>query len=320
MSRSTVAWGRAAFAAMALASLAGPSLDRAKAQDATDEMQRAKAALSAALRDRLAAEQKRVETPAPVATPAPATAAAPVEAQPAAPARTAVAQAEPAPATPPRQRPEFRERRASKTLARVASRRSAAHHTRVARHRARVQVAAAEESAAERLATPRLETPDAGADFPATTGSLAPPTAAGAAPRPASLALPASLAPAVPTLGSSEASTYREGVGWIRGTQAALNALQQPLTGARGARTKIVAACRDAIVPAAVAQGASEVDAAGTARARRGRNGTVAPIEVRVVYKGIGSQEVRQASVTCELDRAGQVVALAEAAPQPPTR
>jgi hypothetical protein len=113
---------------------------------------------------------------------------------------------------------------------------------------------------------------------------------------------------------------YREGVGWIRGTQAALNALQQPLTGARRARAEVVAACRDAMVPAAVAQGATEVYAAGTARARSGRNGTVAPLEVRILYKGLASQEVRQASITCGLDRAGQVVALLDATGQPALR
>jgi hypothetical protein len=318
MSVSTVAW-RGAFAAVALAIVAGSSLDPVKAQDATDEMQRAKAALSAALRDRVATEQKRAEMlSAPAPSPAPAPAPAPIPAEPAAPAQATVTQAEPAPATPPQHRPEFRERPAPKAHSRVASRRAASPHTRVARHGSRTHMAAVEETG--RGSRREIPAPASAAtdDFPVTTGSLGvQPAAAMSGPHATALALPASLAPTVPTLGSSEPSMYREGVGWIRGTQAALNALQQPLTGARRARTEIVAACRDAIVPAAVAQGASEVYAAGTARARSGRNGTVAPIEVRILYKGVASQEVRQASVTCELDRAGQVVALSEAGAQP---
>jgi hypothetical protein len=322
MSPLPVAWRRVAFGAVSLASLAGLSIAAAQAQDAADEMQRAKAALSAALRDRVAAEQKRAETP-PVAAPSPA---APSEARPAAPARAAVAEAEPAPATPPRHRPELRERHPRKALSRVVSRKAARSQTRLARHRSRVRVARAEAVAERRVAAPNPELPSAAGattpDYPATTGSLAAATPAGAAgaPRPASFALPASLAPTSPTLGSTEPTVYREGVGWIRGTQAALNALQQPLTGVRGARPEVVAACRDAIVPAAVAGGASEVYAAGTARGRSGRNGTVAPLDVRIIYKGVSAYEVRQASVTCELDREGQVVALSDAVAQPGLR
>lgn len=317
MSAFIAAWRRTAFAAVALASLSGLSLDRAKAQDA-EEMQRAKAALSAALRDRVAAEQKRAE-PAPA--PAPSPAPAPVQAQPAASTRAAVAQAEPAPASPPRHRPAFRQRAAHRAVAsRVAIRRAAAHRTRVARHRSRVKVAAAEQTETANRQAAASAAAAAAADFPATTGSLPIQAAPAASSRPASLALPASLAPTSPTLGSAEPSIYREGVGWIRGTQAALNALQQPLSGARGARADIVAACRDAIIPAAVAGGASEVYAAGTARPQRDRTGTVAPLDVRILYKGVASYEVRQAGVTCELDRTGQVTVLSDATVQPALR
>jgi len=315
MSASLVAWRRTALAAFAVASLSGVSLEQANAQDATEEMQRAKAALSAALRDRLAAEQKRVEAPAPAGAPAPAS----VQAQPAA-APAAVAEAEPALATPRPRRPEARERRASKAVARVAPQRAPARQTRIARHRSRVQVAAAE----ERATMPRQEVAHPAstgtADFPATTGSLSAQPAKSAAalmPSAASMALPASLAPAMPTLGSNELSVYREGLGWMRGTQAALNAMQQPLTGARGARPEIVAACREAIVPAAVARGATEIYAAGTARARKAGAGRMAPIEVRILYKGMATTEVRQASVTCELDREGQVIALSDTGAHP---
>ena len=311
MSASLVAWRRTAVAAFAAASLSGLSFDAANAQDASEEMQRAKAALSAALRDRVAAEQKRAETPAP--TPAPAAAApAPVRA-PAVAEADAEEDAAPAPRS---KRREARKRHDRKVVA-------APRQTRIARHRSRTHVAAAE----EKRATPRRGTSEpertAAADFPATTGSL-PAQPAGSfgalTTATAPVALPASLAPTTPSLASQDLSVYREGVGWMRGTQAALSAMQQPLTGARGARPEIVAACREAIVPAAVAKGATEVHAAGTARARRGGAGRVAPIEVRILYKGMATTEVRQASITCELDREGQVVALTDTGAQPDSR
>ena len=311
MSASLVAWRRTAVAAFAAASLSGLSFDAANAQDASEEMQRAKAALSAALRDRLAAEQKRAETPAPAPAPA-AAAPAPVRA-PAVAEADAEEDAAPAPRS---KRREARERHARKAVA-------PARHTRIARHRSRTHVAAAE----EKRATPRRATSEpertAGADFPATTGSLSaqPAGSFGALTAPtAPVALPASLAPTTPSLASQDLSVYREGVGWMRGTQAALSAMQQPLTGARGARPEIVAACREAIVPAAVAKGATEVHAAGTARARRGGDGRIAPLEVRILYKGVTATEVRQASVTCELDRDGHVVALTDTGPQAASR
>lgn len=337
MSLLPVAWRRAALTALGVASLTGLSLDPARAQETTEEMQRAKAALSAALRNREAGAEKHVEAPAPTPAPAPAAAppatasaapvpaAAPVAAEPARPSRTVVAHAEPAPAMPPRGRPAIRERRAHKAASRIAVRKAASHRTYAARHRSRVQVAQADEAAAERPAAPRNDflapTGTAAPDYPATTGSL-PVEAAqtAAAPRATAIVLPPSLAPTPGGLGSTEASVYREGIGWIRGTQEALAAVQQPLAGARGARTGVVAACREAIVPAAVAGGASEVYAAGTARPHRGRDGTLAPLEVRILYKGLGATEVRRASVTCELDRTGHVVAVTDAAPQPTGR
>jgi hypothetical protein len=311
MGASLVAWRRTAVAAFAVASLSGVSLERANAQDASEEMQRAKAALSAALRDRVAAEQKRAETPAPA--PSPAAAPAPVHAAPT-PATVADVEADAAPAAAHSKRREVRERHARKAVV-------PARQTRIVRHRSRTHVAAAE----ERAAAPRREAPDdaaatATADFPATTGSLPAKPAGALTTSAAPLALPASLAPALPSLASNDLSVYREGVGWMRGAQEALSAVQQPLTGARGARPEIVAACREAVVPAAVAKGATEVYAAGTARARRGGAGRVAAIEVRILYKGMATTEVRQASITCELDRAGQVVALTDPGAQPASR
>jgi len=128
--------------------------------------------------------------------------------------------------------------------------------------------------------------------------------------RPADLTLPASLAPSGNLFDTNLVSTYRERVGFIRGTRETLRALQQPLTGARGTPMKIVAACGAAITPLAVRQGASEIYTVGAGRSRWARAGAEAPIEVRVLYKGLTGYEAHQARISCALNKGGQVEAL----------
>jgi hypothetical protein len=152
-------------------------------------------------------------------------------------------------------------------------------------------------------------------DEPLTTGSL--PTrnsrsATNSLPpvRPADLTLPASLAPSGDLFDTNLVSTYRDRVGFVRGTRETLRALQQPLAGARGTPMKIVAACEAAITPVAVRQGASEIYTVGAGRSRWTRAGAEAPIEVRVLYKGLTGYEAHQARISCALDKGGQVQAL----------
>ena len=161
----------------------------------------------------------------------------------------------------------------------------------------------------------RIANAPRGTDEPLTTGSL--PTrnsrsATNSPPplRPADLTLPASLAPSGNLFDTNLVSTYRERVGFIRGTRETLRALQQPLTGARGTPMKIVAACGAAITPLAVRQGASEIYTVGAGRSRWTRAGAEAPIEVRVLYKGLTGYEAHQARISCALDKGGQVQAL----------
>ena len=161
----------------------------------------------------------------------------------------------------------------------------------------------------------RIANAPRGTDEPLTTGSLptrnsrsatnSPPSL-----RPADLTLPASLAPSGNLFDTNLVSTYRERVGFIRGTRETLRALQQPLTGARGTPMKIVAACGAAITPLAVRQGASEIYTVGAGRSRWARAGAEAPIEVRVLYKGLTGYEAHQARISCALNKGGQVQAL----------
>jgi hypothetical protein len=151
------------------------------------------------------------------------------------------------------------------------------------------------------------------ADEPLTTGSLpakvspfpavSPPVAPSAP-----LALPASLAP--PSLFAPNlVSTYREGLGFVRGTPEALRDYLRPGRRTRGAASKAVAACRQAIVPLAAARGATEIDAA-PARAARARGALEASLRIRILYKRFTGYDLRQASVSCTLDPTGRVVAL----------
>jgi hypothetical protein len=73
---------------------------------------------------------------------------------------------------------------------------------------------------------------------------------------------------------------------------------------------KIVAACRAAITPLAVRQGASEIYTVGAGRSRWARAGAEAPIKVRVLYKGLTGYEAHQARISCALNKGGQVQAL----------
>jgi hypothetical protein len=169
-----------------------------------------------------------------------------------------------------------------------------------------------------------METARAAEGEPATTGSLPAATSEAMRPSsPAAIAVPMSLALGQAGFAADEVSLYREGIGFIRGTRAAVAAYQQPLPDVAKRDVAAATACRDALVPAATALGASDVLAGGAGPSRRTRDGISVPLEMRILYKGPVGYEVRQATVTCDLDRDGQVVALTEAAsqaapPQPP--
>lgn len=82
------------------------------------------------------------------------------------------------------------------------------------------------------------------------------------------------------------------------------------LTSVPGTPPRVVTACRNALSESAAAYGAVRVDVASTARPRRSTNGGLsAPMEARIVYARSRGVQVRQARVTCQFDRDGQVVA-----------
>jgi hypothetical protein len=345
MRSSSLSWFRLARPALALAFAAALQvLAPARAEETAaspEEMQRAKAALAEGLKREQAAEQGHGSSQAAVILPLPPP-AEPAVVPPSPPAEVAAAppppppvstvaaprataDAEPAAATTstvpkpkPQPQPAMRAGRettkrhhvahASKrdeAAARTVERRAAAHASRAA--------AAERKSAARLEARQRRAAADA-KDAPVTTGSLptrVPPRPTRAQPEAPQvpLALPASLAPQG-LFASNEVSTYHQGLGWVRGTQETLRAFEKPMKARRGAPPKMVEACRDALAPLARAQGASGVYAAATGPSRPGRDGLEAPLEVRILYKGLTGTELRQARLSCTLDPAGRVVAL----------
>jgi hypothetical protein len=102
---------------------------------------------------------------------------------------------------------------------------------------------------------------------------------------------------------------YQPRYGSLRATAADLKRLQRPMTARPGTSASTVAACREAIVAAAMPYGVVSVDAASAGPTRRMRDGGLAAaIEMRVIYSRLGGYEGRQATISCRMNAAGQVV------------
>jgi hypothetical protein len=82
----------------------------------------------------------------------------------------------------------------------------------------------------------------------------------------------------------------------------------EPLPAA-AATTPAVRACRAAVEAQASKYGAREVEAAPAGPQKRLRGGgSFAPVRIRVTYQGPGGPEVRESSLICVTDGAGQIV------------
>jgi hypothetical protein len=127
------------------------------------------------------------------------------------------------------------------------------------------------------------------------------------APAPATLSLPESLEPTAWNF--STKSTYVPDVGWVRGTDAVIRAVHEPLRPVPQRALIAVSACTAGILDAAKSHGAvrSEGTSASSAQSSRLPANTI-PVEARVTYSGWMSAEVRQARIGCRLNSAGRVV------------
>ena len=95
--------------------------------------------------------------------------------------------------------------------------------------------------------------------------------------------------------------------GFVRDTPAALASLMRPL--GRRSSDVTVEACRAMVEKGAKTYGAMSVEAASAGPRRRVQAGYVTPVAVRILYPGwLGEAEVRQTTVRCRTDLAGNVL------------
>ncbi len=103
-------------------------------------------------------------------------------------------------------------------------------------------------------------------------------------------------------------ATFVPGLGLVRGTPEALQALSSPLVPA-AASSQTAQACRTALEQAAGPLGARQVEVvpAGPRQPRPG-GGFVAPVEVRILYGRTLVYEVRHSVLSCTVDAQGRLV------------
>jgi hypothetical protein len=94
-------------------------------------------------------------------------------------------------------------------------------------------------------------------------------------------------------------------LGWVYGSPDALNRLGRPLQRRPGVDRRTVRLCRDALARTVVAHGAVQVEAASAGRPTRRSGITLSPLTARVIYRLPTGYEAKQATVTCQMTRAG---------------
>jgi hypothetical protein len=108
----------------------------------------------------------------------------------------------------------------------------------------------------------------------------------------------------------TEAAAVAPGRGTFYGTPQALAGLARPLPESPGPN-EALDPCRDYVQGEARRMGALQVEAASGGPHARDREGRLsAPIRLRIIYGREGGYEVREAALTCSLDRRGRVVGL----------
>lgn len=137
---------------------------------------------------------------------------------------------------------------------------------------------------------------------------------------PAARALPEISSPATwstplplpfPALGRGETDSvlaFVPGTGLVRATPQVLASIGRPLEGQPG-ENRTVDPCRDAVRVEAEKEGARVVEAASAGPHQQDRQGRyVAPVRMRITYAEGSGYEVREATLTCIVDRSGKIV------------
>ncbi len=96
--------------------------------------------------------------------------------------------------------------------------------------------------------------------------------------------------------------------GWVRGTPAALASIGRPLEFASG-RNRTVDACRSIVQAEAGKLRAKEVEVFSAGEDKLTKKGEyIAPVRVRITYPNWFGYDVREATMTCIVDRRLQIV------------
>ena len=102
---------------------------------------------------------------------------------------------------------------------------------------------------------------------------------------------------------------YTAKYGWVGGARADVSSVELPLAPRSGTSQSIVRACRDALMRRAQPYDLASMEVVGNGKPRRVRGRTIAPLDVRAIYRIRGVHEVTRSTVRCEIDRAGRVIA-----------
>jgi hypothetical protein len=105
-----------------------------------------------------------------------------------------------------------------------------------------------------------------------------------------------------------EAWQYTAQHGWVGGARDEVSTVERPLSPQPGTPQSIVSACREALMKLAQPHDLASLEVVADGKAGRVNGRTIAPLEVRAIYRIRGVHEVRRSKVRCELDRAGRVI------------
>jgi hypothetical protein len=135
---------------------------------------------------------------------------------------------------------------------------------------------------------------------------------------PALVVVAAALATAVGVSASQqpyEAWRYTSTYGWVGGARDDVATVEHPLSPRSGTSPSMVSACRDALMRLAQPYDLASMQVVGDGKARRVNGRTIAPLDVRAIYRVRGVHEVTRSKVRCELNRVGRVITTVDTGP-----
>ena len=108
--------------------------------------------------------------------------------------------------------------------------------------------------------------------------------------------------------GAPQTAVRVRDLGWVYGSPDTLKGLGRPLLRRLGVDQRTVRLCRDVLARTVAAHGAVQIDTASAGRSSRRSSVIFAPLTARVIYPLPSGYEVKQATVTCQMTRAGVAV------------